>query len=193
MRCCNYCNKNLPESHFQKTPEGYFRRRCKPCDWKAIKERANRDECYAAKLKLKCKKSNKQKNEKSKIERAAGLKTEKYILEDSRKSDRRKGFKNDLDNEFIKETISCGCSYCGTTELRMTLDRIDNDKGHLKSNVVPSCIRCNYIRRNMPYQAWMWIVPSIRSAVLHGLLDGWTNYGCGNRNGVPEGTRTLTA
>lgn len=55
----------------------------------------------------------------------------------------------------------------------MTLDRIDNTRAHLKDNVVPSCIRCNYIRGSMPYEAWMNIVPSIRQTKELGLFGTW--------------------
>jgi hypothetical protein len=93
---------------------------------------------------------------------------------DSRNSDRKAGRKgHDLDWAFVKEVTSKGCSYCGETSLRMTLDRIDNDRAHSKSNVVPACIRCNYLRGSMPYSAWLHIVPAVRSARDLGLFGSW--------------------
>ena len=56
----------------------------------------------------------------------------------------------------------------------MTLDRIDNEIGHVFANVVGSCVRCNLIRRHMPYAAWMCIVPGLRKAREEGLFQGWT-------------------
>ena len=106
--------------------------------------------------------------------RSQNLNPEKFILIDSRKGDRRRGRENDLTADFIRERISGGCAYCLETEGRMTLDRIDNDIGHLQSNVIPSCVRCNYIRKDMPYQAWMLIVPAVREARLKGLFEGWS-------------------
>jgi hypothetical protein len=101
-------------------------------------------------------------------------KVARFILSDSRGSDKLRGFDNDLDSEWIKVQIAHGCNYCGAVHLRMTLDRIDNDLGHVKSNLVPACIRCNYLRRDMPYKAWLHIVPSLRSANSLGLYGDWT-------------------
>jgi len=55
----------------------------------------------------------------------------------------------------------------------MTLDRINNEKGHTADNVIPACYRCNLIRRDMPYDAWMHVAPSIRSAREAGLFRDW--------------------
>jgi hypothetical protein len=56
----------------------------------------------------------------------------------------------------------------------MTLDRIDNDKGHTEDNVVPACIRCNYTRRSMPYEAWLVVAKGMREARERGLFGEWT-------------------
>lgn len=39
------------------------------------------------------------------------------------------------------------CTYCGSTDT-LTLDRINNTKGHTKDNTVVSCYVCNTIRGN---------------------------------------------
>ena len=98
----------------------------------------------------------------------------RFIWTDSRKTDRKKGRENDLTKEFIEEQISKGCSYCGETELRMTMDRIDNNLGHMQDNVVPACIRCNYIRGTVPYEAWLCLKPGLRRARKQGLFGDWT-------------------
>lgn len=95
------------------------------------------------------------------------------ILQDSKESDRRKDRANDLTIEFIRALIEPGCSYCGETSLRMTLDRIDNELGHVQANVVAACIRCNYARGNMPYEAWLCLVPGLREARSKGLFGAW--------------------
>jgi hypothetical protein len=96
------------------------------------------------------------------------------IWEDSRRSDKKKGLENDLTKEFIAEQIDKGCSYCGETELRMTLDRVDNGLGHTMDNVVPACIRCNYVRGNMPHEAWLCLRSGLRHARREGLFGDWT-------------------
>jgi len=62
--------------------------------------------------------------------------------------DKKKGFVYDLTKEFFcKNIISQPCIYCGTTK-NIGCDRIDNEKGHTKNNVVPACYICNIVRSN---------------------------------------------
>lgn len=96
------------------------------------------------------------------------------IYQDSRRSDRKRGLVNDLDLETIQRLIEQSCTYCGETEIRMTLDRIDNSIGHTKDNVKQACERCNYARRNMPYAAWLIVAVAMRKARLCGLFGEWT-------------------
>lgn len=95
------------------------------------------------------------------------------ICEDSRKSDKKNNRDNDLTKEFIESLIKTGCSYCSETKLRMTLDRINNNLGHLQSNVVSACLRCNLARGDMPYEAWLCLVPGMRMAREKGLFGSW--------------------
>ena len=99
----------------------------------------------------------------------------KWIMYDSRKDDHKKGRKNNLSKEYIENLISRGCSYCGipASGSKMTLDRINNTKGHIKSNVVPSCDDCNRIRGTLPYEAWLLLARGMRKARKLGLLKGW--------------------
>ena len=106
--------------------------------------------------------------------RADPLKRSSVILYDSRESDRRAGRANNLTVEVIDSFISQGCSYCGDSTLKMTLDRKDNSVGHTRENVIPCCIRCNYIRRDMPYEAWLVVAQAIREARELGLFGTWT-------------------
>lgn len=106
--------------------------------------------------------------------RAAGIDVARFILREARRSDRLRGRVCDLTKDQIESLISRGCSYCGETGLRMTLDRIDNSGGHTLDNVVPACIRCNYARRDMPYEAWLCLVEGMRQARELGLFKAWT-------------------
>lgn len=96
------------------------------------------------------------------------------IVEDARKADRKKGRNCDLDVDFVRRLISEGCSYCGETRARMTADRVRNDQGHMKANVVAACERCNITRRDMPYAAWLVLAPAMRRAREEGLFGEWT-------------------
>ncbi len=106
--------------------------------------------------------------------RAAGVDVARFILREARRSDTLRGQTCDLSKQEIELLISQGCQYCGERDLRMTLDRIDNSKGHTRDNVVPACIRCNYARRDMPYEAWLCLTEGMRRARELGLFKGWT-------------------
>jgi hypothetical protein len=111
-------------------------------------------------------------------ERRNGILREKYIVEDARRSDRKLGRISDLDVAFVKTLISGACVYCGVppSQAIMTLDRIDNSIGHLKNNVVASCMDCNLVRGNLPYKAWLLLANAMREARNLGLLHGWTRH-----------------
>ncbi len=95
------------------------------------------------------------------------------IYVDTRRNDRKKGRENDLDHDFIRRTIGEPCVYCGEPDARRSLDRIDNAKGHTKANVVSSSERCNYERRDMPYEACLVVAPGMRLARELELFGDW--------------------
>ena len=117
---------------------------------------------------------NRRRDEVFKRMRAEGVDVARFILREARRSDRLRGRVCDLTKAEIESLIAGGCSYCGETEMRMTLDRVDNSKGHTLDNVVPACIRCNYSRRDMPYEAWLCLADGMRRARELNLFKGWT-------------------
>lgn len=78
-----------------------------------------------------------------------------------------------MDVPFVERLIENGCEYCGDTELQMSVDRVDNRLGHTKSNVKPACIRCNYVRGSMPFEAWTLFIPVMERARELGLFGTW--------------------
>lgn len=102
------------------------------------------------------------------------VKSLKAMLFDARNSDQKRGWSCDLTEEVIEEKISEGCVYCGEIQMRMTLDRINNDEAYNEHNVVGACIRCNYMRRDMPFAAWKRLVPVIRKLREEGEFGDWT-------------------
>lgn len=165
---CKHCKRGEPEATFyiKKSGERYYRRFiCMDCDALYRKKYPTKETAE--------KRENTRKAARSRVSRSLASERHKHILTDSKRADKIRGRANDLDRDFIREAIANGCMYCGDTSSQMTLDRIDNAVGHLKSNVVPACIRCNYFRRDLPYAAWKLLIPAIRRARKLGLLDGW--------------------
>lgn len=168
IHSCKECNKSEPEVEFaiKKTGNRYYRRfLCRICEVK-----------YRKKYPHKTRNSPPRKEEKALREafrRASKENRAKYILKDSRTSDKKYKRENDLDVEYIKLQLEFDCSYCGRSDQKMTLDRIDNLLGHVKSNLIPCCIDCNYFRRDMPHEAWTLFVPAMKEARSKGLLDNW--------------------
>jgi hypothetical protein len=167
---CKHCGLGEPDVKFyiKKQGERFYRRfMCFGCD-AIYKQKYPSTEAAT-------KRENARKAARGRISRKDETLRCMFILRDSKRADKMKGRDNDLDREFIRKLIDEGCAYCADHDARMTLDRIDNDLGHLKTNVVASCMRCNYFRRDMPHAAWIMVAPKIRQARLLGLLEGWNS------------------
>lgn len=168
---CPVCQQDKPIKDFglkspdKRTGRRYRRSQCKRCHNQI--RNSNKDP-------EKERERWRKRNARRARERRENKNTPHWIWQDTRQADKRRGYENDLTKEFIKEQILKGCSYCGSEELRMTLDRIDNSLGHTMSNVVPACIRCNYVRGNMPYEAWLVVARAMKRAVKQGLFGKWT-------------------
>ena len=157
-QCIGPCGLKLPTSCFGKGRNGSQRNVCKKCmGKKRSPEKITARIAWMSRYQKQFRTDN----------------PARAIMVDSRRSDKRHGRANDLDLEFVQQMIVCPCAYCGESTLRMTLDRKDNDLGHLKSNVVTACIRCNYARGNMPYAAWLCLADGMRSARESGAFGDW--------------------
>lgn len=168
---CNGCGRREPEIRFRLRKVGdkkYRQHLCTGCSNTYQKRYRNVEVERRASRKMSAKK---------KILRAAGTCSEDFIYMDCKQSDKKKSLEFDLDRNFIRDLISSGCSYCGETKIRMGLDRIDNTLGHIKINVVAACMRCNYLRRDMPHDAWMMLVPAVRMAREIGAFGEWDGFG----------------
>lgn len=176
---CKKCGTAKPEEKFplnRTNGREYRKTTCNQCDNKARLLR-KRSIPY---------KSEHRKQKQSEAARERRVQPESrpaIIVKDSRSSDKKRGLLNDLDKDWVREQISFGCSYCEETELLMTMDRVDNSRGHTKNNVVPACIRCNYMRKDMPMEAWNFLVPYIKQAKEKGLFGDWDAFGIRKRNG----------
>lgn len=62
--------------------------------------------------------------------------------------DKKRRFNYDLTTDWIIDNILFkNCVYCNSNEF-IGCDRVDNNKGHTKNNVVPCCVSCNITRGN---------------------------------------------
>lgn len=166
MRTCSECNLEKNESDYEvtfKNGRGYPRRSCKQCrNRKAYLAMRESDGKYLVK------------KERNRLRRQNPENRAKFVMSDSCAADKLNGWCNDLDVEFVEMIIANGCIYCECdSDIKIGIDRIDNSKPHNRANVVPCCTRCNFIRRNMPHEAWNRLVPTIRQITQEGLLDGW--------------------
>lgn len=168
MKTCadENCSVELTDANCYRKSNGYLRAFCKNCH--------NKRAMAADKINRKATHRKVSDNERQRLNRQDPTKLAQTILYDCRASDKKHGRECDLDKEYIEGLIGCGCLYCGETKLRITLDRIDNSKGHLRSNVVPACIRCNYARGSMPHEAWLCLMPGLTEAREKGLFGDWT-------------------
>ena len=172
IKVCAGCKLDLEIDQFPlRTVNGkkYPRVYCKKCNGaklKALKpstreKRLERDKKRSALLTL--------------SRKVDGPERAKIIFSDLRASDRKRKLEFSLTIEDISSLINKGCSYCGDNKF-ISLDRKDNSIGHTLDNVVPCCRRCNYIRRDMPYEAWLFISPKLKEAIDLGLLGTWTAF-----------------
>jgi hypothetical protein len=167
-KTCIKCNtaKNVTEFYVNRTARTVYRRTtCIECDKVARRSRSYNRNWKETRVREKLAERRRRRDPKF---------TAKHIVRDSRSSDKKKNRVNDLDRAWVSEKISHGCEYCGETELRMTLDRMDNVEGHTKDNVVAACIRCNYLRRDLPYAAWLLLLDGVEEARVTGAFGDWT-------------------
>ncbi len=158
-RHCRSCGRGYPDVNFYskaERPPGTPALLCIGCD----QERRRAESAFTPE-ELKRRKVE-ETNLRRALERKDIRSHAKNILKDSRHSDKRHGRENNLDEEFIQTLIAFPCSYCGIDDERISLDRIDNRLGHLRSNVLPCCLRCNWLRRDMPFDVWTWFVATVR-------------------------------
>lgn len=161
MKTCISCHIELNEQNTYLRSNGSLRDRCKTCYNKRVSVRKKTPQ-------------GKQKAvEQRKRFRQNPKNLPSIILKDSKNSDKKKGRENDLTKEFIEKTIVNGCKYCRETNIRITLDRIDNNLGHTQNNLNASCIRCNLVRGDMPYEAWLCLIDGMTEAREKGLFGLW--------------------
>jgi hypothetical protein len=136
-RKCTKCKEDKLLKEFSYTvTTGFFSGACKSCV--NARGKVRRDG--------KTKEEKKLKNESTKTWYNGVGKFKKFVTSYTN-CDLYKGLENDLDEEYVKDSLSKSCSYCGFPS--EGLDRIDNKIGHTKSNCIPACKSCNIARNNI--------------------------------------------
>ena len=163
---CSRCDRiNLTEKDFYKTQSGGLFSYCKICH--------NKRSAKNRKISRQRPENKAKDNKKKKLKRQDPAKRANVIAVDTRASDKKFNREYNLTVDIIRSLINRPCSYCGESELQMTLDRINNEIGHIESNVVSACIRCNLIRKAMPHAAWLCLLPGLKEAREKGLFGSW--------------------
>lgn len=67
------------------------------------------------------------------------------MMSSYRNSDLKKGLEFNISRDFLIDTFKKNCVYC-ESKVNIGLDRINNSIGHIESNCVPCCYRCNVTR-----------------------------------------------
>lgn len=153
-KVCTKCGVEKPSSEFY---------------WKRIKKHRKNGKIVSYQVKFaQCRKChNRQKTQTHMHNRPS------FLCTSYKDSDRKFHRENNLTRALVAEYIAQPCFYCGANDISMGLDRIDNSKGHIVGNVNPCCIRCNSIRRDMPHEAWIMMVPGVKQAYETKKFGNW--------------------
>ena len=85
---------------------------------------------------------------------------------------KRRNNEFDLSKEDVEKLVQRPCYYCGIQPKQICgkgkgsiiyngIDRVDNDKGYLKDNVVTCCKHCNYAKQTMPPERFYGFVRKV--------------------------------
>ena len=74
---------------------------------------------------------------------------------------RKKNNEFTLSLEEFTEIVVFPCTYCGESENRIGIDRIDNEKGYTKENSTSCCKVCNYMKRKMSVKEFLQHIDKI--------------------------------
>lgn len=76
-------------------------------------------------------------------------------------SAKARGIEMELDFSTFSEIVSLPCSYCGDSESKIGIDRINNSIGYTRENSVACCRSCNYMKKDMSCKEFLMHVNRI--------------------------------
>ena len=81
--------------------------------------------------------------------------TPKGRFDTYRESASKKSLEFELTLQDFEDNWNKECHYCGDTIPTIGFDRIDSDKGYVKSNLVLCCTTCNAMKSNLDTQTFL--------------------------------------
>lgn len=95
-----------------------------------------------------------------------------YLCNRLKRNAKERGYEFDLTKEQVRAVVTQNCHYCGSLPTQVTkyrrcngsftyngIDRVDNSRGYVESNVVPCCGRCNRAKDTMDVEEFkVWVV-----------------------------------
>lgn len=78
----------------------------------------------------------------------------KKRISSMRRGAKKRGLTFNLNIEDLKTIISKPCVYCGVNE-RISVDRIDSQKGYFVDNCQPACMICNWMKSTMSHNGFL--------------------------------------
>lgn len=61
----------------------------------------------------------------------------------------RRGLEFSLSEQDFESNKKLICEYCGTLLDKPRFDRVDNENGYCKENIVPCCTLCNFLKNDL--------------------------------------------
>ncbi len=97
---------------------------------------------------------------------------ERMRLRSHRDYDKKHSLEYDLSLDFYCTLIKEACFYCEAKPANGA-DRKDSRIGHVRTNCVPCCAKCNIILGDIPFKAKCALKPSLRDVHRRNLLKDW--------------------
>jgi hypothetical protein len=148
-KICNKCGieKEYSEFHKNKDCIGGVRNTCKECRKQEKTEYLSRE--YV-------KEKNKQHYIDNKVAIRKRTKAHYWTINGQYHQYKKRAKKSNIVFELTEKDCTpfynTNCAYCGTKINGLGIDRVDNSKGYILSNVVPCCSKCNFMKYTLSKQ-----------------------------------------
>ena len=73
----------------------------------------------------------------------------KRIFKNYKRSAEKRGLEFNLSESDFENNKRLACEYCGSLLDKARFDRVDNQNGYCKENIVPCCTLCNFLKNDL--------------------------------------------